>query len=65
MKRETSISRRSLLVGTACAALGVLTGCTAPEPTAAEPQPELILRYAPPRLRWPLPRWWPSGRMAG
>ena len=46
MKRETSISRRSLLVGTACAALGVLTGCTAPEPTAAEPQPELILRYA-------------------
>ena len=73
MKRETSISRRSLLVGTACAALGALTGCTAPEPTAAEPQPELILRYAenqpedypPPRLRWPLPRWWPSGRMAG
>ena len=46
MKRETSISRRSLLVGTACAALGALTGCTAPEPTAAEPQPELILRYA-------------------
>ena len=29
MKRETSISRRSLLVGTACAALGALTGCTA------------------------------------
>ena len=46
MKRETSISRRSLLVGTACAALGALTGCTAPEPTAEEPQPELILRYA-------------------
>jgi len=46
MKREISISRRSLLVGTACAALGALTGCTAPEPTAAEPQPELILRYA-------------------
>ena len=46
MKRETSISRRSLLVGTACAALGALTGCTEPEPTAAEPQPELILRYA-------------------
>ena len=39
MKRETSISRRSLLVGTACAALGALTGCTAPEPTAEEPQP--------------------------
>ena len=37
MKRETSISRRSLLVGTACAALGALTGCTAPEPTAEEP----------------------------
>ena len=33
-------------VATACAALGALTGCTAPEPTAAEPQPELILRYA-------------------
>ena len=46
MKRETTISRRSLLVGTACAALGALTGCTAPEPTAEEPQPELILRYA-------------------
>ena len=46
MKRETSISRRSLLVGTACAALGALTGCTAPEPTAEEPQPELVLRYA-------------------
>ena len=46
MKRETSISRRSLLVGTAYAALGALTGCTAPEPTAEEPQPELILRYA-------------------
>ena len=33
-------------MGTACAALGALTGCTAPEPTAEEPQPELILRYA-------------------
>ena len=37
MKRETSISRRSLLVGTACAALGALTGCTAPEPTRRTP----------------------------
>lgn len=46
MRGEKCISRRAMLVGTACAALGTLAGCGKTEPTGTEPQPELLLRYA-------------------